>query len=97
MTRFRAVPPEERLIRQLGLVTLVYHRRSGITHILAEPAPQILAALDEAGPLDAARLTAHLGRSYELSAEDGDDPTATVAARLDELAGLGLVIAAGPA
>lgn len=96
MTLFRAVPPEERLSHSLGLVTLVYHRRSGITHILAEPAPQILAALDEAGPADAARLTAHLGQSYDLAAEDGDDPAAMVAARLEELARLGLVIA-GPA
>ena len=67
-------------------LTLLFHAASGQTHILAPPAPQILAALaGEAG--DEAEILGRIGRRFELRA---DDPGA-LAARLAELEAAGLV------
>lgn len=84
--RFRAAAPETLLIEQLDVLTAVYHRASGITHLLAEPAPEIMAAL-AAEPLTLATLLARLGETYTL----GDADEGALAARLDELVAAGLV------
>jgi PqqD family protein of HPr-rel-A system len=69
-----------------GLVAL-YHRPSGLTHILAPPAPQILDALaGKAG--DAAEIAARIARDFELETEDAE---AAIGARLGELEAAGLV------
>jgi PqqD family protein of HPr-rel-A system len=85
--RYVADAPE--LSRSLTLegLTLLYHRPSGLTHILAPPAPQILAALAEA-PADAAELLERIGAEFEL---DSEDEAGAVAARLAELEAAGLV------
>ncbi|MBA4048169.1 MAG: HPr-rel-A system PqqD family peptide chaperone [Sphingomonas sp.] len=66
-------------------LTLVYHRASGITHVLASPAPELLAALAE--PLALPELRARLASEFDL--EDGAD--GALEARLDELIAAGLV------
>ena len=72
-----------RIVELDGMCAL-YHRRSGMTHLLAEPAPQIVMAL--AGKsLPLARLLAELGL------EDGEDNRAALVARLAELGEAGLV------
>jgi PqqD family protein of HPr-rel-A system len=81
--------PESLRIVQLDTFTAIYHRESGITHLLISPAPEILAALGEAG-LTRAALTAKLTAHYDLA--DFDD--AALAERLDELVAAGLVSAA---
>lgn len=86
-SRYAADPPETLQAVELEGLTLVYHRRSGLTHILAPPAPQILAAL-AAGPASAAELAARIGEAFEIEAED---PAAAIAARLAELEAAGLV------
>lgn len=73
-------------IEPLGVLTLVYHRASGTTHFVAEPVPQILAALTR--PMDAVELAGTLAADFDFEGEDG---VAVIAARLDELAALGLV------
>jgi PqqD family protein of HPr-rel-A system len=85
--RFFADPPEAgRAVPLDGLVAF-YHRPSGLTHILAPPAPQILAAL--AGkPGDAAEIVARIAAEFELDAEDAE---AAIGARLAELEAAGLV------
>ncbi|HEX7852578.1 MAG TPA: HPr-rel-A system PqqD family peptide chaperone [Sphingobium sp.] len=88
--RFRAEPDQLRLVQDLAPMTLIYHRRSGITHMVSEPVPQILAALDAIGPADAGAVTRWLGDSFDLEAEEAVETI--VAARLDELAALGLVV-----
>ena len=45
---YRADPPGGLVVAPLDAFTAVYHRRSGMTHLLTEPAPQILAILGEA-------------------------------------------------
>lgn len=86
---YRAPTADAVLVAPLDAFTAVFHRASGITHLLTEPAPQILAALGEEGmTLDA--LLARLAIDYDLADADRD----ALAARLDELVVAGLVAAA---
>jgi PqqD family protein of HPr-rel-A system len=89
---FRAEPATGRIILPLDQMTLIYQRRSGITHIVADPVPQILAAMangtDDA-PCDAALIVARLSAHYDLG--EATQARAVIAARLAELAQLGLI------
>lgn len=86
-SRYAADPAEALRTVELEGLTLLYHRRSGLTHILAPPAPQILAAL-AAGPASAAEIVERIGADFDVEA---DDPAAAIAARLAELEAAGLV------
>jgi len=83
---YRAARSDALRIVPLDDFTAIYHRASGITHLVASPAPEILAALNGAG-LTLAGLTARLSERYDLL--DADE--AALAARLDELVAAGLV------
>ena len=85
--RYIADPEDQvRSVPLEGLIVL-YHRPSGMTHLLAPPGPQILAALaGEAG--DAEAVLARISEHFDLAA---DDPAAAIAARLGELEAAGLV------
>ncbi len=84
---YRADPPGGLVLAPLDAFTAVYHRRSGMTHLLTEPAPQILAILGEAGlSLDA--LLDRLTGDFDLA----DATRPALAARLDELVAAGLVV-----
>lgn len=85
-TIFWGPPDNGLLIAPLDEFTAVYHRASGITHLLTEPAPQILAALGE-GPVSLDALLARLARDFDLT----DGTREALAARLDELVEVGLV------
>jgi len=69
-------------------VALIFHRPSGLTHIVAPPAPQILEALGE-GDADPAALLERLKRDYDF--DDSEDLEAALEARLTELETSGLV------
>jgi PqqD family protein of HPr-rel-A system len=84
---FVAVAEQDAPLVELDGLSLIYHRASGATHIVAPPAPQILAAL-RAGPADAGSLLARLGAWYDLEGEGAAD---AVEARLHELETSGLV------
>ncbi len=86
--QYRAEPANERIIMPLDGMTLIYQRRSGITHIVAEPVPEILAAMGE-DVVDVPLLTARLSAQFDLG--DSIEAKAIIAARLKELAALGLV------
>lgn len=81
--------PEALRIVHLDSFIAVFHRSSGLTHLLAAPAPEIMATLGEAG-LTRVALAEKLVADFEL--EDLDD--AALAERLDELVACGLVAAA---
>jgi PqqD family protein of HPr-rel-A system len=83
---YRMARPEDLRIAHLDSFMALYHRSSGITHLVTAPAPEILAALGEAGMTFAALRDA-LGSDYEL----GDLDDAALAARLEELVAAGLV------
>jgi len=65
-------------------LTVLFHEPSGMTHIVASPAPEILDALGD-GPADAAELLRRLRTRFEF---DGDE---AIHARLAELEAAGLV------
>jgi PqqD family protein of HPr-rel-A system len=79
-----AGPPDGLRIVPLDSPTAVYHRASGQTHVVAEPMPEILAALTAGAP-DVAGLIATLRLS------DNAGTRALLAERLDELVTTGLV------
>ena len=83
---YRMARPEDLRIAHLDSFMAVYHRSSGITHLITAPAPEILAALGEAGMIFTV-LRETLASEYEL----GDLDDAALAARLDELVAAGLV------
>ena len=83
---YRAASPDSLIVAPVDLLTAIYHRASGQTHLMASPAPEILEALAEA-PLDAAALLGKLRAAYDL----GDADLAALTARLDELVETGLV------
>jgi len=67
-------------------LTLFFHAPSGMTHIVAAPAPEILGALRD-GPADAAELIRRLRAHFDFEG----DAEAAIRARLDELEAAGLV------
>lgn len=73
-----------RLVELDGL-TALYHRPSGTTHILAAPAPQILAAI-AGDPATADEILARMAEGFDV---DGDRDA--LVSRLDELEAAGLV------
>ena len=75
----RAVPLD-------GLVAL-FHAPSGMTHLVAPPAPQILEALGE-GPGDARAILERIRARYDV---DDEEAAGAIEARLAELEAAGLV------
>lgn len=67
-------------------LTLLFHPASGMTHILAPPSPEILAALAEPGDADA--LLARLSAQFDFAPGEGAE---AITARLAELEASGLV------
>lgn len=83
--RYRAAPPDALRVEPLDGLQAIFDRRSGVTHLVAEPAPELLAGL--AGPTTANELMVRLTAEYDLA----DPDPASLAARLDELLAAGLV------
>lgn len=79
---------DESIWRELDGLNLVFHRPSGLTHMLASPLPEICAVLD-AKPLTASALIERLSEQFDLG-EEGD-ALAALEAHLAELAALGLI------
>ena len=72
---------------ELDGLSVLYHVPSGTTHIVAPPAPQILAAL-RLGPGDPEEILGRIRAWYDL----GDDTCGdAIDARIDELESAGLV------
>ncbi|MDB5719093.1 MAG: PqqD rel PqqD family protein HPr-rel-A system [Sphingomonas bacterium] len=69
-------------------MTILFHRPSGATHIVASPVPELLDAL-RAGPATAAEIVARLAADHDITGEDALEDIA--AARLTELEAAGLV------
>lgn len=86
MTRYRAAPAATLRIVPLDALTVIYHRASGITHIVDSPVPELLDALGDA-PLTLDETLQGLAAAHDLIDPDRD----ALAARLDELVVAGLV------
>jgi PqqD family protein of HPr-rel-A system len=92
---FIADPESEVQAVALDGLTLLFHAPSGMTHIVAAPAPEILGALRE-GPADAAELIRRLSARFDLDGSEAPGSgsgagEAAIHARLDELEAAGLV------
>jgi PqqD family protein of HPr-rel-A system len=85
---YKADAADQLLIEPLDAMTLVYHRRSGITHMVAEPVPEMLAAMGS-DAVNAATLVERLLAQFDLG--KASEAEIVIAARLEELADLGLV------
>ena len=83
---YRAAPATALIAAPLDAFTAIFHRASGITHLLSEPAPEILAELGD-GPLTLDALLYRLQQRYDLAEATRE----ALAARLDELVEAGLV------
>jgi PqqD family protein of HPr-rel-A system len=83
----RYISDRENLLRRVEFdgLTALFHIPSGMTHIVAPPAPQILDAL-AGSPADANELSRRLSVDFDL--EGGAE---AMAARLTELEAAGLV------
>ena len=86
---FRACRVETLRVDWLDDFTAIYHRASGITHLLTAPAPEILVTLGEAG-MTLPDLAARLAADFDVA--DADEEA--LVARLAELVAAGLVEAA---
>lgn len=93
--RYRAAPPDALACVPLDALTLVYDCRSAQTHLLATPLPEILAAMGGQW-WRISDFAAHLAAEFDLTGDSAAeapaaDQRAVIAARLHELAQLGLV------
>ncbi|PZU10620.1 MAG: HPr-rel-A system PqqD family peptide chaperone [Sphingobium sp.] len=70
-------------------LTLFYHRRSGQTHMVISPVPEILKRMESGAPVTAAALHDDLSLDYDLGPRDA--AVEAIAAHLETLAALGLV------
>ncbi len=84
MAVYRADGADAYVSVDLDGLTALFHRRSGATHVLAEPAPQIVELLGSE-----ARDADGLLKALNIAADD--EARAIIAARLDELEGVGLI------
>ncbi|MEO9600970.1 HPr-rel-A system PqqD family peptide chaperone [Parasphingorhabdus sp.] len=86
--KYRAASQDDLIWHALDSMTLLFHRPSGITHMLAEPAPDLLQVMGDA-PLAASEIASRLSALFDIETEgDAED---IVLARLEELSLLGLV------
>jgi PqqD family protein of HPr-rel-A system len=86
---YRAEHRDDIIVETLDMITLVYQKRSGITHLVAEPMPQILAILAD-NVLTLHALCEKMALQFDLDAQAPETQNA-IAARLSELENLGLV------
>jgi PqqD family protein of HPr-rel-A system len=87
--RYRAAAAEDLRIVPLDEFTLIFHRPSGLTHLVTAPAPEILELLGESA-LGRDVLFGRLNERFDL----GDASAEALDARLGELVATGLVEAA---
>ena len=84
--RYRAAAREAYVVRPVDDLTLVYHRPSGMTHVVSPAVVAILDLLHER-TLGIGEVCEQLAQHHDLDGE-GDDIARVVTARLDELAAM---------
>lgn len=86
--QYKAANPDDMILHMLDMMSLIYHRPSGLTHIVADPVPAILEVMQE-GATTVFEIGKALQKNYDL--EEGADVENVILARLDEMSALGLV------
>ena len=87
--KYRAEDASNLVIKPLDNLSLIYHLRSGTTHIVAPPVPEMLGAMG-CDLLGVEEILERLSQQFELG-DEAESLAAIVTARLKELAALGLV------
>ncbi len=82
---YLAAASETLRIVPLDTLTVLYHRASGMTHVVDSPVPEILETLGNEA-MTSVDLLARLSERFDL----GDADPATLALRLDEMVASGL-------
>ncbi len=85
---YKGPHPHDCALVALDGLSALFDRRSGQTHLVASPVPELLVLMDET-PRTINVLLTELAKQFEL--EEGADHAASLTARLEELAALGLV------
>ncbi|CCW19708.1 hypothetical protein EBBID32_40780 [Sphingobium indicum BiD32] len=70
-------------------IVLLFHPRSGQTHMVISPVPEILDQLADGAPASVRQVRDRLALTFDLGPPD--DALAEIAAHLDALVALGLV------
>lgn len=70
-------------------LVLLYHHRSGQTHMVISPVPEILERMADGAPISAQAMHDRLARDYDLGPVE--DAVAEIGAHLGALVALGLV------
>ena len=86
---YRRDPADALLSCALEDMTLLYHRRSGQTHMVISPVPELLDRMADGTPVTAQALHDRLAQEFDLGPPD--EALAEIATHLDALAALGLV------
>ena len=82
--RYHADPASLLRVVKLDILTAIYHRRSGQTHLVGEPVPEILEALGQ-GEADLLELL------KRLNLDDNSVNREALSDRLSEMTATGLV------
>ena len=85
--RYKGAAAAGLIIKPLDDLRLVYQRRSGTTHVVLSPVPEILGAMN-GDALTAREVLERLSAHYDLG--PAQEALAVIAARLEEMAALGL-------
>src|SRR3546814_11264490 len=88
--RYRAENPASIAVHPFDELTPLYHRRSGITHMVIAPAPQLLAVLGRE-ELAVAAILHRLSKDFDLGREGPESLPAGLSTRREEPTLLGLV------
>ena len=86
--RYRALSTADYKLTPLDVVSALYDKRSGQTHLIASPVPELLAMMQDSD-LSVDELLQRLLVHYDLPADE--DHNASIEARLSELVTLGLL------
>lgn len=88
LVQYRALSSQDYVLTDLDQLSVLFDRRSGQTHLVASPVPEIIVLM-EGGDWSVQALLVALAGQFDLP--PGEDHAAGLAARLEELAVLGLV------
>lgn len=86
--QYQAANPNDLILHPLDSMSLIFHKPSGITHVVADLVPAILEVMG-GGSMVVEDVVIKLSENFDL--EEGVDVEKIVLARLIEMSDLGLI------
>lgn len=94
VARYQMIDSADYKLQALDAISILFHRTSGTTHIVADPMPQIIEVMGS-DCLSAAEIEQRLQKLYAMELPQDTEETETfeqiITARLEEFVALGLV------